>query len=62
MVLGGRHRVEHFARQHLLLDVALHVDDRRAPDTVTDSCSVPTRQLDVDRRGEVRLQLDALAA
>ena len=59
--LGRRHRVQHIARQHLLLDVALHVDHRRRTRDGDRFLQRADAQLHVDRRREVRLQLDAFA-
>ena len=52
--VGGRHRVEHFARQHLRLRVALHVDDRRLAGDGDRLFHRADFQIGVDRRGEVR--------
>ncbi len=55
---GGRHGVEHVARQHLLLDVALHVDERRLPRNRDRLFEGADLQVGVDGGHEVRRQVE----
>ena len=58
---AGRHGVEELLRQHLLGDGLLHVDDWRGGRDRDGFLDRPNGQLAVDRRREVRRQLDAFA-
>src|SRR4029434_6651253 len=60
-VPAGRHGVQQFARQDLLLRRALHVDDRRGAGYGHGLFDRADPQLDVDRGREVGRQLDAFA-
>ena len=55
---GGRHGVEHVAGQHLLLDVALHVDQRRLPGDGDRFLQRADLEVGVDGGDEVRRQLE----
>jgi hypothetical protein len=57
----ARHRVENLTRQHLRLDVALDVDDRRLAGDGHGLFHRADLQVGIDRRGEVRRQLDRFA-
>jgi hypothetical protein len=58
--LGRRHGVEDVAGEDLLLDVALHVDDRRRTGDGNGFLQGANRQLDIDGGGEVGSQLHTL--
>ena len=59
--VGGRHRVEHVARQHLRLRVALDVDDGRLAGHGDRLLHRADFQVGVDRGREIGRQLDAVA-